>query len=123
MVAIQRAYGERGVRRLAISSNDAENTPSDSFGAMRERAREKGFNFPYLCDEPQEVARALGSERTQEVLLFACDRLVYRGAIDDSRDKDAVSQHYLRDLIRSSRQSPVDFAGRHDRDTRYAKSA
>lgn len=92
MVAIQRDYGERGVRLVAINSNDAGKYPSDSFEAMRERARAKGFNFPYLYDEAQEVARALGSERTPEVFLFDRDRrLVYHGAIDDNRDADAVS--------------------------------
>jgi peroxiredoxin len=100
MLAIQRDYGERGVRLVAINSNDAEKYPSDSFDAMRERAREKGFNFPYLYDETQEVARALSSERTPEVFLFDGDRrLVYHGAIDDSRDEDAVSQPYLRDAL------------------------
>jgi peroxiredoxin len=111
MVAIQRDYGERGVRLVAINSNDAEQYPSDSFGAMRERAREKGFNFPYLYDETQEVARALGSERTPEVFLFDRDRrLVYHGAIDDSRDEDAVSQPYLRDVLDAlleGREPPV----------------
>jgi hypothetical protein len=111
MLAIQRDYGERGVRLVAINSNDAEKYPSDSFDAMRERAREKGFNFPYLYDETQEVARALSSERTPEVFLFDGDRrLVYHGAIDDSRDEDAVSQPYLRDALDAlleGREPPV----------------
>ena len=64
------------------------------------RAEREGFNFDYLHDEDQSVARALGSERTPEVFVFDRDRrLVYHGAIDDSRDETAVEQHYLRDAL------------------------
>jgi peroxiredoxin len=100
MIEIQRDYGDRGVRLVAISSNDAGSYPADSFDAMRARAGREGFNFDYLYDEEQSVARALGSERTPEVFLFDRDRrLVYHGAIDDSRDDRNVSQHYLRDAL------------------------
>jgi peroxiredoxin len=98
MIELQRELGPRGFRLVAISSNDAESYPEDSFEAMRTRAREQGFNFDYLYDESQDVARALGSQRTPEVFLFDRDRrLVYHGAIDDSRDERSVTQHYLRD--------------------------
>jgi peroxiredoxin len=67
---------------------------------MERRAEGQGFNFDYLYDEDQSVARALGSERTPEVFLFDRDRrLVYHGAIDDSRDERAVEQQYLRDAL------------------------
>ena len=100
MVEIQRDYGDRGVRLVAISSNDADAYPEDSFEEMKKRARNEGFNFDYLYDEDQSVARALGSERTPEVFVFDRDRrLVYHGAIDDNRDDRAVSQRYLRDAL------------------------
>ena len=100
MSAIQRDYADRGFRLVAINSNDAENYPEDSFDAMKARAREQGFPFDYLHDESQDVLRAYGAERTPEVFLFDRDRrLVYHGAIDDSRDEDAVTEHYLRDAI------------------------
>jgi peroxiredoxin len=100
MIAIARDYAGRGVRVVAISSNDAETYPEDSFEEMRRRAESRGFTFDYLYDEPQEVARALGSERTPEVFVFDRERkLVYHGAIDDSRDDRAVTQHYLRDAL------------------------
>ena len=100
MRSITHEYADRGVSVVAISSNDAEIHPDDSFPAMQERARAERFNFDYLYDESQEIARALGSERTPEVFLFDHDRrLVYHGAIDDSRDETAVSQHYLRDAL------------------------
>jgi peroxiredoxin len=111
MAAIQRDYADRGVRLVAISSNDAEKYPEDSLEAMVERAREQGFPFDYLYDEDQSAARAYGPERTPEVFLLDGDRrLVYHGAIDDSRDETAVTRHYLRDAIDAvltGREPPV----------------
>ncbi len=54
---LQREYAERGVRIVAINSNDAETHPGDSFDAMVEHAREAGYVFDYLHDESQEIAR------------------------------------------------------------------
>jgi peroxiredoxin len=100
MIELQREYGDRGVRLVAINSNDAGTHPEDSFDEMKARAERQGFNFDYLYDESQEIARALGSQRTPEVFVFDRDRrLVYHGAIDDSRDEDAVTQRYLRDAL------------------------
>ena len=100
LIAIQRDYLDRGVRIVAISSNDAASHPGDSFEEMQARAREQGFNFDYLYDESQDIARALGSERTPEVFVFDDDgRRVYHGAIDDNRDETAVTSHYLRDAL------------------------
>src|SRR5919201_5894011 len=62
MIAIQRDYADRGVRLVAVNSNDVSQKPGDTFDAMQERAREKGFNFDYLRDDDQSLARALGSE-------------------------------------------------------------
>jgi peroxiredoxin len=112
MVAIQRDYGDRGVQLLVINSNDDVKYPEDGFEKMKERAAEKGFDFPYLRDETQEVARAYGAQRTPEVFLF--DRLGvlrYHGAIDDNyEDPAAVRRHYLRealDAILEDREPPV----------------
>jgi peroxiredoxin len=100
MLAIQRDYADRGVRIVAFNSNDASRYAADSFDAMRRRAESEGFNFDYLHDEDQALARALGAERTPEVFLFDGERtLRYHGAIDDSRDEDAVTTHYLRDAL------------------------
>jgi peroxiredoxin len=97
---LAREYADRGVRFVAINSNDAEAYPQDSFEAMVEHAREAGYVFDYLYDESQEVARALGSERTPECFVYDAERrLVYHGAVDDNRDEHAVTQRYLRDAI------------------------
>ena len=56
IIALQRDYGAKGVQIIAINSNDTKNYPEDSFEKMVLRAKEKGFNFPYLRDEDQSVA-------------------------------------------------------------------
>jgi peroxiredoxin len=100
MISLQREFGDRGFELVAISSNDADNYPEDSFEAMKERATQQGFNFDYLYDEDQSVLNAYGAERTPEVFLFDRGRgLVYHGAIDDSREEDEVTERYLRDAI------------------------
>jgi peroxiredoxin len=100
---LQRSYEDRGVRIVAISSNDAEEYPADSFEKMVEHAREAGYTFDYLYDESQDVARSLGSERTPEAFLFDADRrLVYHGAVDDNREEAEVTTHYLRDAIEAA---------------------
>jgi len=101
MVEVQADYASRGVQLVAINSNDAVKYPEDSFEKMKERAREKKFNFPYLRDESQEVAKAYGAERTPEVFLFDKNgTLRYHGVIDDNYDDPrAVKIRYLREAL------------------------
>ena len=61
--AIARDFADRGVRVVAVNSNDVSSHPEDSFEEMQKRASAEGFAFDYLYDEPQAVARALGAER------------------------------------------------------------
>lgn len=101
IVQTQADYADRGVQVIAINANDPEKYPDDSFPRMKERAQEKGFDFPYLFDESQEVARAYGAQRTPEVFLFGKDgTLLYHGSVDDNyEDPGAVQKHYLRDAL------------------------
>jgi peroxiredoxin len=100
LAAIAADYAGRGVRVVAVSSNDAEAYPEDSFEKMQEHAQKKGFPFDYVYDESQELARALGSERTPEVFVFDQERMLrYHGAIDDNRDQRSVRTQYLRDAL------------------------
>ena len=102
-IQMQRDYSDRGVRLIAINANDATKYPADSLDAMVERARERGFNFPYLQDETQAVARAYGAIRTPEVFVFDADNVLrYHGTVDDNyEDPDAVRSPYLRNAIES----------------------
>ena len=101
IVQIQADYGIKGVQLVAINANDASKYPEDSFPKMKERAQEKSFNFPYLHDETQKVARTYGAERTPEIFLFGKNSVLrYHGAVDDNYDDPkAVKEHYLRKAI------------------------
>ena len=101
MVKIQADYASQDVQLIAINANDSSKYPDDSFENMKQRAREKKFNFLYLRDEDQEVAKAYGAQRTPEVFLFDKNRVLqYHGAIDDNYDDpNAVKAHYLRNAL------------------------
>jgi hypothetical protein len=76
---------------VAISSNDVTGYPQDRPERMAELAREKGFAFPYLYDESQNIARAFDAACTPDFYIFDGERrLVYRGQLDDSRPGNDV---------------------------------
>ncbi len=111
LVAFARDYAGRA-QLVLINSNDGARYPADSLSAMRERAREKGFDFPYLHDESQEVARAYDAACTPDPFVFDENRkLVYNGRIDDSwQDEGAVTHRDLRAAVdRTLEGQPVDF--------------
>lgn len=101
MIALHADYAPKGVALVAINANETENHPTDSFEHMRERAREKGFPFPYLRDESQEVALAYGALRTPHFYVFDADRkLRYSGRMDDNpRQPGQETTHELRDAL------------------------
>jgi peroxiredoxin len=84
--ALAREYQPRGLRVVAISSNDAAAYPEDAPPLMTELARRHDFVFPYLYDESQQVALAYEARCTPDLFLFdARLRLAYAGQFDDSR--------------------------------------
>lgn len=94
--AIARDYAGRAAL-VAINSNDH---PGDTFDRMVERAKEKGFVFPFLRDETQEVAKAYLPARTPEVFVFDRERrLVYHGAPDSSYQDPEQAVPYLREAL------------------------
>lgn len=93
-----------GIGVVAISSNDAESYPQDSFEHMREMAEAKGFPFPYLYDESQDVARAYDAVCTPDFFGFNADgELQYRGRLDESR-KETAAPDVRRDLFEAMKQ-------------------
>jgi len=58
IIAIQKEFAKEGVQIIAINSNDDVKYPDDSFDEMKKRANAKRFNFPYLRDETQDIAKA-----------------------------------------------------------------
>ena len=100
MIAIQRDYAAKGVQLVAINSNDDKTYPEDGYPQMVRRAKEKGFNFPYIRDPDQKAAEDYGAVCTPHVFAFDEDRkLRYRGRIDDSRDPSSVRSHDLRNAL------------------------
>ena len=79
-------YLPRGIGFAAISSNDVASHPADSPEQMVHEAEDRGYPFPYLYDETQEVAKAYHAACTPDFYLFDAERrLVYRGQLDASR--------------------------------------
>lgn len=101
IIALQNEFEKDSVQIVAINSNDDVKYPDDSFEEMKKRAEERKFNFPYLRDETQEVAKAYGATHTPQIFLFNSDRkLKYEGKIDDNwQEPDKVKSKYLRDAI------------------------
>lgn len=101
LIEIQDDYRDQGVRLVAINPNDDRKYPDDSFASMKERAADKGFNFPYLRDEGQEVARAYDAACTPDIFVFGRDRqLIYNGRIDDNwQHPEQVKRQDLRAVL------------------------
>jgi peroxiredoxin len=86
MADIGRTYPPRGLNVVAISSNDVPNYPADSPEKMVEECALRGYEFPYLYDESQQVARSFDAACTPDFFLYDDDgMLVYRGQLDASR--------------------------------------
>jgi redoxin len=98
---LQRDYQARGVQLVAINSNDDKNYPQDSFEEMVKRHKAKGYNFPYLRDGSQQVAKTYGATHTPHLFVFNQDRrLAYTGKIDDNwQNPGAVQRRYLREAL------------------------
>ena len=86
LIETAQTYAKQGVQFVGICANDAERYPDDSFENMAQRARDKGYPFPYLQDETQAVARSYDAACTPDFYVFDADRtLVYRGRYDETR--------------------------------------
>lgn len=84
-------YQQKGVAVVGISSNDAAAYPADSPEQMVAEAEKRGYTFPYLYDETQEVAKAYRAACTPDFYLFDREqKLVYRGQMDASRPDSGI---------------------------------
>lgn len=115
-------YKNKGVAVVAISPNDPQavrldelgyTDVSDSLEEMKIRAKDKGFNFPYLYDgDTQKVSRAYGPVATPHVFIFDKQRILrYVGRVDDSEKLDGVKSHDTRSAIEAllaGRKVPVE---------------
>lgn len=104
VMALDRIYKEKGYPVIAINPNDPVAVPDDSFESMVQNARKKGFTFPYLMDETQQVARQFGAARTPHVYVLnkvtEGYEVAYIGAIDDNtEDAGKVKHTYVEDAV------------------------
>ena len=91
LAALGRDCLPRGIGVVAISSNDVSSHPADSPEQMVHEAEERGYVFPYLYDETQDVAHAYHAACTPDFFLFDGDcKLAYRGQLDASRPGNGV---------------------------------
>lgn len=87
-VELQKKYKQVGLQVVGINSNDTSKYPEDSYDRMKSWASEKSFNFPYLYDDSQKVAKSYGAECTPDPFLFDKDfKLSYHGRFDDAHGK------------------------------------
>ncbi len=100
LIALQKDYGPKGVQLVAINPNSPRKQPQDSFDKMKERAKEKGFNFPYLFDATQDVAKSYGATCTPHIFVLDKERkIAYMGAIDDNMNESSAQEPFLRNAL------------------------
>lgn len=112
MVWMSSYLAKQGVPVLAINANKADRRWGESLVDMEARADSAGYNFPYLIDEDQAVAKAFRASRTPEAFVLGRRspaeagsspnpwRLVYSGAIDDQPSKpEQVHRHYVNEAV------------------------
>ncbi len=91
IVKLANDYIPKGVSFIAISSNDVEAYPEDTPDKMKAVAKEKGYPFPYLYDESQDIAKAYKAACTPDFYIFDSKmKCVYRGQLDDSRPSNNI---------------------------------
>jgi peroxiredoxin len=100
IVQVARDYEDRGVRFLAVNSNDQERYPRDSLKAMRERVESEDWPFPYLHDESQEAARAWAAQVTPHLYVLDSElRIRYEGAPDPDHMDPGQGAVWLREAL------------------------
>jgi peroxiredoxin len=100
LVDVAGEYAGRGVRFLAVNSNDPERYPADGLEAMRERVERERWPFPYLWDETQEAAREWGALTTPHVFVLDRDlRIRYEGAPDADHQQPSLRALWVREAL------------------------
>lgn len=104
VLALDKMFKSKGYPVIAINPNDPKAVPDDSFDNMVKNAKDKGFTYPYLMDETQQVARQFGAARTPHVYVLNKTakgyEVAYIGAIDDNtEDAGQVKHKYVEDAV------------------------
>ena len=104
IISLHKSHAPKGFPVITINSNDGEQSPGDSFEEMVDKAKNKNYDFPYLLDEDQRVARAFGATNTPHVFVLQRkgDKFVvaYIGAIDNNpRSAAHADKKYVEDAV------------------------
>jgi peroxiredoxin len=100
IIALHKKYASQGFPVLAINPNDPEVSAGDSFEKMVDYAKKKGYEFPYLVDETQEVAKAFGATNTPHVFVLTKElKVAYIGSIDNSRDESKITKKFVEEAV------------------------
>lgn len=104
IIELNNNYAPKGYPVIAIMPNNTIAKPGDNFEAMKKRANNKGFTFPYLIDKEQTVYPQFGATRTPHVFVLQKTKkgnvVKYIGAIDDNyKDASAVNSKYVENAV------------------------
>lgn len=102
--ALSKEYGPQNIPLLAISSTDTVQFEDDGFAEMVKRAKQGKYNFPYLQDGDQAVAKAFAAQKTPHAFVVWKEAnqwvIKYNGAIDDNgAEPGKVTQNYVADAV------------------------
>ncbi len=94
------AFAKKYSTKVSVVAINVNKVPEDRLPKMKERAKEKGFEFPYLYDETQKIGKLFGAEYTPEFFVLDKDRkIVYMGAMDDHSPPAMSTKHFLEDAV------------------------
>lgn len=104
IIELDKKYKAQGYPVIAINPNDPNVQPEDGYQQMIERAKQKGFTFPYLVDEGQKIYPQYGATKTPHVFVLKKENgkniVKYIGAIDNNYDNpNDVSEYYAQDAV------------------------
>ena len=104
IIALDKKYASKGYPVIAVMPNNTSIQPKDDMESMKQRAKQKGFTFPYLIDEGQKISPQYGATKTPEVYLLQKTKkgneVKYIGAIDDNyQDAAAVKTKYVENAV------------------------
>lgn len=104
IIALNKKYSAKGYPVIAINANDPQASPGDSYDEMVSQAKRKKYDFPYLIDETQAVARSFGATNTPHVFVLQKTggdfKVAYIGTIDNnSRDASSATKKYVEEAV------------------------
>jgi len=104
IVELDKKFKNQGYPVIAVNPNDPNVQPEDGYQQMIERAKQKGFTFPYLVDEGQKIYPLYGATKTPHVFVLQKENgkniVKYIGAIDNNYDNpNDVSEYYVQDAV------------------------